>query len=253
MKQKILSTKALYKDYINGKNTINVLKDVNLEIYDGEFTIIMGPSGSGKSTLLYCLSGIDSVTSGDVCFMDKKISDLKEKEISVLLSNEFGFVFQQMQLVSNLTLYENIAIAGYHGNKYKTSEVDTRTDELLKMVKLDEQRNNLPTQCSGGEQQRAAVARALINKPKLLFADEPTGALNQSNSQQVLNLLTQANSEGQSVLMVTHDVKSAIRANRILYFEDGCIRGELELSPYITDDKKSREAKVSEWLNKMMW
>jgi len=253
MKQKILSTQALHKDYINGKNTISVLKDVNLEIYDGQFTVIMGPSGSGKSTLLYCLSGIDSVTSGDVYFMDKKISDLKEKEISVLLSNEFGFVFQQMQLVSNLTLYENIAVAGYHGNKYKTSEVDTRTDEFLKRFNLIEQRNNLPTQCSGGEQQRAAVARALINKPKLLFADEPTGALNKSNSQQVLNLLTQANSEGQSVLMVTHDVKSAIRASRILYFEDGCIRGELELSPYNTDDIKSREAKLSEWLNKMMW
>ena len=186
MKQKILSTQALHKDYINGKNTISVLKDVNLEIYDGQFTVIMGPSGSGKSTLLYCLSGIDSVTSGDVYFMDKKISDLKEKEISVLLSNEFGFVFQQMQLVSNLTLYENIAVAGYHGNKYKTSEVDTRTDEFLKRFNLIEQRNNLPTQCSGGEQQRAAVARALINKPKLLFADEPTGALDSKSSRMLL-------------------------------------------------------------------
>ena len=248
-----LEVSGVKKSYGEGGSYVQVLKGINTGVEKGQMCVIQGTSGSGKSTLLYCLSGIDSVTSGDVYFMDKKISDLKEKEISVLLSNEFGFVFQQMQLVSNLTLYENIAVAGYHGNKYKTSEVDTRTDEFLKRFNLIEQRNNLPTQCSGGEQQRAAVARALINKPKLLFADEPTGALNKSNSQQVLNLLTQANSEGQSVLMVTHDVKSAIRASRILYFEDGCIRGELELSPYNTDDIKSREAKLSEWLNKMMW
>ena len=253
MKHKILSTKALQKDYINGNNTTSVLKDIDLEIYDGDFTVIMGPSGSGKSTLLYCLSGIDSVTSGKVWFNDKEISGLGEKEIAALLAGEFGFVFQQMHLVSNLTLFENIAVAGYHSKKYKSSEVNSRTEELLKKVNLTEQQNNLPSQCSGGEQQRAAVARALIKKPKLVLTDEPTGLLNQSNSQQVLDLLTQVNSAGQSVLMVTHDVKSAIRASRILYLEDGNIRGELKLPSYSADDKKSREAKVSEWLNKMMW
>lgn len=245
MKEIILSGKGLHKSF--GSST--VMDNVDIDIYAGDFTVIMGPSGAGKSTLLYCLSGMDSLTSGQVLFKGQDISHLSEKGMAKLRAREFGFVFQQTHLVSNLTLFENVAVAGYAG---KSEEVDRRANELLEQMNVGSAKGRLPNQVSGGEAQRAAIARAMINRPALLFADEPTGALNKSNSQEVMNLLSRLNAQGQSKLMVTHDTRAALRGNRLLYLEDGKIVDELGLSPYSGDDR-AREQEITGWLSEMRW
>lgn len=249
----ILKTKDLCKSFANNGEQNHVLNQVNLEIFQGDFTVIMGSSGSGKSTLLYCISGMDTITSGEVWYDGKNISSYKEKETALLRRGDFGFVFQQMHLVSNLTLFENVAVPGYLNKKRTANEINERTRELFKQVNIKDAMKRLPSQVSGGEQQRAAIARAVINEPKLLFADEPTGALNRKNTQDVMELLTKLNEGGQSILMVTHDVKSALHGNRLLYLEDGRIMGELKLPPYKKEEAKNRETQISSWLASMSW
>ena len=158
-----------------------------------------------------------------------------------------------MHLVSNLSLYENIVVPGFLNKEKSSAEVKKRGEELLEKMNIDHIKTHLPSQVSGGEQQRCAIARAVINSPRLLFADEPTGALNRKNTTDVLNLLTQLNENGQSILMVTHDIRAALRATRILYLEDGKIMGELSLPPYNPEEEKSRETQVNAWLTSMEW
>ncbi len=253
MKQVLLSAKNLCKSFAHNGNQNHVIDQVSLDIYQGDFTVIMGASGSGKSTLLYCLSGMDSVTSGQVIYQEKEISSLKEKEIARLRVEEFGFVFQQMYLVSNLSLMENVVIPGFLKKGRTAAQVRERAGALLKKVNIDEVKDRLPAQVSGGEAQRAAVIRGMINEPGLLFADEPTGALNRKNTDDVLGLLSVLNEEGQSILMVTHDIRAAIRATRLVYLEDGKIGGEMTMMPYRDEDVKSREAQVNAWLSSMNW
>lgn len=229
------------------------LNQVDVDIYDKDFTVIMGSSGAGKSTLLYALSGMDYISEGKVLYKGKEISRLKEKEMARLRAQEFGFVFQQTHLVSNLTLLENVTVAGYVSKKESGKDVQKRADILLKQMEVAEVKNRLPSQVSGGEAQRAAIARAMVGQPSILFADEPTGALNKSNTTEVLNLLTDLNRSGQSILMVTHDMRAAVRGNRILYLEDGRVLDELELLQYSELDEKQREVKVSQWLSAMQW
>ncbi len=226
------------------------MQNIDVDIYAGDFTVIMGSSGAGKSTLLYCLSGMDSLTGGEVLFKGQPITGLSEKKMAALRAKEFGFVFQQTHLVSNLTLFENVAVAGYAG---KAADVNTRAHALLEQMHVGDAENRLPNQFSGGEAQRAAIARAMINKPVLLFADEPTGALNKANSQEVMNLLTELNAQGQSVLMVTHDPRAALRGNRLLYLEDGKILDELGLPAYRPEDERERETEISGWLSGLGW
>lgn len=230
-----------------------VLDQVDISIYEGDFTVIMGSSGAGKSTLLYVLSGMDPVSGGKVFYRDREITSLKEKQMADLRAKEFGFVFQQTNLVSNLTLFENVAVAGYVGKKGNTEEIRDRAGRLLRQMKIDKAQNRFPSQVSGGEAQRAAIARAMVGKPGLLFADEPTGALNRSNTTEVLNLLTDLNRSGQSILMVTHDLRAAARGNRILYLEDGKILDELRLPPYSEIREQDRESQVSGWLSGLRW
>lgn len=253
MKNAVLSAKKLCKSFAHNGGQVHVLTHVDLDLYEGDFTVIMGASGSGKSTLLYALSGMDRATSGEVVYDGRDIVKLKEKELAKLRYTDFGFIFQQMHLVSNLTLFENVAVPGYLNKSRSAVEVRKRADELLEQMSVSHIKDHLPTQVSGGEQQRSAVARAVINSPRVLFADEPTGALNRKNTTDVLNLLTQLNKDGQSVLMVTHDMRAALRANRILYIEDGKIIGELSLTPYSSDEEKSREAQVNAWLTSLEW
>ena len=170
-----------------------------------------------------------------------------------LRAEEFGFVFQQTHLVSNLTLLENVLVAGYVGKKDSAEKVRERAENLLRQMDVEEAKNRLPSQVSGGEAQRAAIARAMIGNPGLLFADEPTGALNQANTREVLGLLTDLNRKGQSILMVTHDLRAAARGNRILYLEDGKICDELALEPYNEMEEKRRERDVSQWLSGLRW
>lgn len=253
MKKSILSVNDLCKSFANNGEQNHILSNVNLEIYEKEFTVIMGASGSGKSTLLYCLSGMDSITAGRVIYQDCCISEYKENQLALLRRGDFGFVFQQMHLISNLTLFENIAVPGYLVKTVTTQQVKERTNMLLAKMHLSEVAKHLPSQVSGGEQQRAAIARAIISNPKLLFADEPTGALNRKNTMDVLDLLTTINKDGQSILMVTHDIRAAIRADRILYLEDGKIIGEINLAPFVAEEAKSRESQINYWLASMSW
>ena len=247
MKEAVLSGKSITKSY--GEN--KVLHGINLEIYSGDFTVIMGSSGSGKSTLLYALSGMDCFDSGQLFYRGQGIANASEKEMTRLRAGNFGFVFQQTHLISNLTLHENIRMAGLIGN-LSDEESKMRTDDLIRRMKLEDAKDRLPSQVSGGEAQRAAVARAVINRPAILFADEPTGALNKANSEEVLNLLSSLNREGQSVLLVTHDREAALRGNRVLYLEDGAIIGELDLSLYEGKDK-AREERLAVWLGGLGW
>ena len=247
MKESILSGKKITKSF--GDNT--VLHGIDIDLFTGDFTVIMGSSGSGKSTLLYALSGMDRISSGQLIYRGRDITNASEKELTRLRSGDFGFVFQRTHLISNLTLSENIRMAALIGS-LSEKESRQRTDTLIAQMNLDGAKDRLPSRVSGGEAQRAAVARAVINTPSLLFADEPTGALNRANSEEILNLLSSLHSEGQSVLLVTHDKEAALRGNRILYLEDGSITGELVLSNYAGKDKL-REEKLSAWLEGLGW
>ncbi len=252
-KKRVMTVKGVCKSFaLNGGQT-HVLSGVDMEIYEGEFVVIMGKSGSGKSTLLYALSGMDRATAGEVIYKDKDIVKMKEKELTKLRCCEFGFIFQQMHLVSNLTIYENIAVPGYLNKNVSEKETNKKTDELLEKVGISDIKEHLPSQCSGGEQQRCAVARAVINDPVIIFADEPTGALNKKSTLEVLDIMTALNKKGQCIMMVTHDSRAALRADRILYIEDGKISGELKLSPYDASDEKSRDTQVTSWLSSMGW
>ena len=253
MKNTILSAKGLCKSFAHNGVQNHILSNLDIEIYEGDFTVIMGASGSGKSTLLYALSGMDRATGGKVIYNERDIVKMSERELARLRHGDFGFVFQQMHLVSNLSLFENVAVPGYLNKTRSAEEVNKRAEELLEKMGIVGIKTQLPSQCSGGEQQRCAIARAVINSPKLLFADEPTGALNRKNTTEVLNLLTDLNGSGQSILMVTHDSRAALRATRIIYIADGAVIGDLDLPPYTPETEKSREAQVAAWLSSMEW
>lgn len=267
MKETIIKAVDVQKSFANNGDLTAVLTNVNMDIYAGDFTVIMGSSGSGKSTLLYAISGMDRATSGKVNYKNPDtreevdITSIKEKKLGALRANDFGFVFQQMHLVSNLSLLENVCVTGYLNKSRSAADTKKKAEKLLDRMGLSEVKDNLPSRVSGGEQQRCAIARAVINDPVLLFADEPTGALNRKNTTEVLNLLTELNENGQSIVMVTHDIKAALRGNRILYLDDGNIAGELELSKYGEKDKagellqsnKAREAQVNAWLESLDW
>lgn len=253
MKEVLISAKSVEKEFKESGNSNIVIDNVNLDIYKGDFTVIMGTSGAGKSTLLYILSGMENVNHGKVLYKNKDITKYSEKQMSKLRTNEFGFVFQQTYLVSNLTLFENVAIAGFLNNDMTEKQAKERALNLLEGLNIKDAKNRLPIHCSGGELQRAAIARAIINNPSILFADEPTGALNKNNTNEVLNLLTMLNNENQSILMVTHDVRAASRGNRILYLEDGKIIGEKNLPKFEEDSQKQREEELNKWLTDLEW
>ena len=253
MKKTILSAKGLCKSFAHNGGQNHILSHVDLDIYEGDFTVVMGVSGSGKSTLLYALSGMDRATSGQVLYQGEDITAYQEKKLAFLRHTDFGFIFQQMHLVSNLSLFENVAVPGYLSKEKPTYSVNQRARVLLARMGLSGMVKRLPSQVSGGEQQRAAIARSVINSPALLFADEPTGALNRSNTTAVLDLLSDLNAEGQSILMVTHDVHCALRATRILYLEDGAVTSELSLPPYDAQQEGSRKTQVNAWLSSMKW
>lgn len=252
MKSKIISTKDLCKTYVSDGVQFHAIRNINLEIYENEFTVIMGSSGSGKSTLLYLLSGLDNVTAGEVSFEELRVDLMNEKKTSKFRRESIGFVFQAINLVPNLTLLENTAISGYLKEKNR-KKVNDKALELLKLMDLKEQARRLPSQVSGGQQQRAAIARGLINNPTVLFADEPTGSLNSSQGENVLDILTDINLKGQTIVMVTHDIKAACRADRILFLKDGQIDGDLQLDKYSEEKIEQREKLIFDYLTEKGW
>ncbi|MBR5371810.1 MAG: ABC transporter ATP-binding protein [Oscillospiraceae bacterium] len=252
-KQPILTAKGVCKSFAHNGGQVHILNGIDLTLYAGDFTVIMGASGSGKSTLLYALSGMDRATAGEINYKGSNLVQMREKDLTALRCGDFGFIFQQMHLVSNLSLKENITVPGYLSKSRTAAETDARADQLLEQMGLSHIASHLPSQCSGGEQQRCAVARAVIHEPALLFADEPTGALNKKNTVEVLDLLTALNRGGQSILMVTHDPRAARRANRVVYLSDGRIISELLLPPYDAAQEKQREEQVGAWLTSLEW
>lgn len=248
----IIKTKKLCKNFKTGEEEQQVLKNLDIEIYENDFTVIMGASGSGKSTLLYALSGMDTPTSGSIKFFDMEISKMNNDKLAVFRRENCGFVFQQMFLLDNMSIMDNILASGYLVSKNRKEIVEDAKDLLKKVGLTKIIWNKFPSQLSGGENQRAAIVRALINKPKVVFADEPTGALNSMSGKAVLDVLTAVNENNQSIIMVTHDLKSARRGNRILYIRDGIICGECNLGKYVSGDKKRHE-KLTDFLNEMGW
>jgi len=253
MKNVILSAKDVSKSFAHNGGQIHVISHLDLDIYESDFTVIMGASGSGKSTLLYALSGMDKATGGSVIYNNIELTNATENELARLRHTDFGFIFQQMHLVNNLSLFENIVVPAYLNKNKSKEEIINKALQLLDLMSISHVKDHLPSQVSGGEQQRCAIARAVINDAKLLFADEPTGALNKTNTIEVLNLLTNLNNNGQSILMVTHDIRAALRATRVIYLEDGRVKGEITLPPYKLEDEKSRETQLNTWLSSMKW
>lgn len=249
----ILEAKMLCKTFSNGGLQQHVLKNLNISIYRNDFTVIMGSSGSGKSTLLYALSGMDKPTLGTLHFCGEEISKYNNDQLAIFRRKHCGFVFQQIYLNDTMSILDNIFISGYLVNKNR-KEVVQRAKKLLKQVNIDEESyNKFSSQLSGGEAQRVGIVRALINKPEIVFADEPTGALNSTNAQNVLDIITEMNNDGQSVVMVTHDIKTALRANRILYLKDGIIIDELTLEKFTSKDDSKRIKILQSFLDGMGW
>ena len=247
-----LKTEKLSKSFSSGGAMQHVLKNIDLQLYKGNFTVIMGASGAGKSTLLYALSGMDTPSLGTITFGNETISDMSSDKLAVFRRRHCGFVFQQIYLIDGMNVMDNVLAAGLLVNKDK-KELTRRARELFRAVDItEEMQRKFPTQISGGEAQRVGIARALINSPEILFADEPTGALNSQMGLDVLDTLTGFNEQGQSVVMVTHDMRSARRGNRILYLKDGVIMGECNLGKYKPGDRQRHE-KLAAFLAEMGW
>ena len=251
----ILEVRDLCKTYIVNKRQNNVLKNVNFTVSEGEMVAIMGPSGSGKSTLLYAVSGMDSITAGEVNFCGKNIAKMGEKELANLRLDEMGFIFQQMYMLKNLTILDNIILPAVQSKKNNETRKETvaRGEELMRKLGIIDIADNDINEVSGGQLQRACICRSMINKPKVLFADEPTGALNRTSSNEVMEELVKLNQEGTTIMMVTHDAKVAAKCSRVLYIVDGNIKGEY-ISPKDSEIKeKDRERLLNNWLMELGW
>lgn len=249
----ILKTEKLCKSFSNDGSQQHVIKNLDLEIMENDFTVIMGSSGSGKSTLLYALSGMDKPTLGKVFFGDEEITQYNNDQLAIFRRNHCGFVFQSIYLLENMNVLDNIMTGALVARK-NSPELVAKVKELLNRVGIEENLwKKYPNQLSGGECQRVGIVRAVINDPKVLFADEPTGSLNSSAGQDVLDIFTGLHESGQSIVIVTHDLKTALRGNRVLYLKDGKVEGEHRMENYGRDDMKQRKAKLQDFLNEMGW
>ncbi len=252
----IIEVKDLCKTYIVNKRQNNVLRNVNFSVAPGEMVAVMGPSGSGKSTLLYTVSGMDSLTAGDVIFDGQSIGSMSPRELSRLRLDRMGFVFQQMYMLRSLTIMDNILLPSRQSKKIRESrkEKNERARMLMKRQGIMDVADSGIDEVSGGQLQRACLCRSLINKPDVIFADEPTGALNRAASDEVMDMLGAVNREGTTVMLVTHDVKVAARCTRVMYIVDGNIRGEYNLDIYDgVSPLREREHALTAWLMEMGW
>ena len=226
----LLELKHIYKNYLQDKIVIPVLKDVNISIDEGEYVAIMGPSGSGKTTLMNIIGCLDRPTKGEFLLEGESIVDYNENRLSDLRLNTLGFVFQSFQLMPRESALDNVSLPlSYAGVKKK--ERKERAQKALERVGLGDRSGFRPTQLSGGQKQRVAIARAMVNNPKILLADEPTGALDQKSGKQIMELFQSLNDEGVTIVMITHDINIAKQAKRILHIVDGEI---------FTDDEEGK-------------
>lgn len=254
--ENVLNVKDLCKTYIVNKRQNNVLKNVSFTVSEGEMVAVMGPSGSGKSTLLYTVSGMDNVTAGDVEFCGENIAKMNERDLANLRLNEMGFIFQQMYMLKNLTVLDNIILPAIQSDKHDESRKETleRGEDLMRKLGIVEIADNDINEVSGGQLQRACICRSMINKPRMIFADEPTGALNRASSDEVMEELAGINEEGTTIMLVTHDTKVAAKCTRVLYIVDGNIQGEYNLGKYQSGQQlRERERSLTNWLMEMGW
>lgn len=252
----ILEVRDLCKTYIVNKRQNNVLKNINLTINSGEMVAVMGPSGSGKSTLLYTVSGMDEPSAGQVIFDGKELSGLNAKDLAKIRLDDMGFIFQQMYMLRNLSIGDNILLPAFQSKIPGRSRKDKvrRGQKLMRRLGIIEIAENDVNEVSGGQLQRACICRSMINSPKMLFADEPTGALNRASSDGVISELAGLNRDGTTILFVTHDVKVASSCSRVLYLVDGSISGQYNLDQEKPGaDSRERERALSSWLMDMGW
>lgn len=251
-KEAVISARKLKKSFASQDMEQIIFDNLDLDIYRGDFTVIMGSSGAGKSTLLYSLSGMDRPTSGEIEFSGENLMKLSDDKLAVFRRKSCGFVFQQIYLLEKMSLMDNVITAGALVCNNK-KDIIKRAEELFEMVNIPEATTKkCSSQISGGEAQRAGIVRAVINQPDVVFADEPTGALNSGNSDAVLDVFTKLHYNGQSIIMVTHDKKSALRGNRVIYLKDGKISGECDLGSYRQNDIRRTE-RLDSFLSEMGW
>lgn len=243
--KKVIIGDQIVKCFGEGDEKRNVLDGVSACINEGEFVAVMGPSGSGKSTLMFALSGTDRVNSGKVVVDGQDLSELGEIELADLRRTKMGFVFQQPTMLKNLNILDNIILPSMRGNRKNAAAMTKKARTLMKRVGIAELEKRDITQVSGGQLQRAGICRALINSPRIIFGDEPTGALNSKSAEEIMDLFSEINAEGTAVMLVTHDAKVAARTERILFMRDGKIVSELMLPKFNGTDLEGRVEKVT--------
>lgn len=243
--KRIIDGEHISKCYGEGNEKRNVLDSASAWVDEGEFVSIMGPSGSGKSTLLFALSGMDSINSGKVSFNGRDLSGMRENELADLRRREMGFVFQQPTMLKNLNILDNIILPSTYGNRKNLAAIRAKAKALMEKMGIAELERRDITQVSGGQLQRAGICRALMASPKIIFADEPTGALNSVSAGEVMDIFSEIGAGGTAVLLVTHDAKIAVRTERVLFMGDGAIVGEMRLIRWDGKDADARMKKIT--------
>lgn len=243
----------IIKSFGEGEEKRNVLDGISVEIKEGEFVCVMGPSGSGKSTLLYALSGMDCVDSGKVIFDGTDLLSLKEAGLADIRRSKMGFIFQQPTLLRNLNILDNILLPSMRNGSKNVTQLTEKSMTLMNKAGISGLEMRDVTQASGGQLQRVGICRALMGDPKIIFGDEPTGALNSTSASEIMSLLGEIHRTGVSILLVTHDIKVAARTERVLYILDGKIAEEYRPGIYdeTRDDLKTRVEDLTAWLTGM--
>ena len=244
----LLIGKNIRKSYGEGNEKQVVLDNVSVSIKTGEFISIMGPSGSGKSTLMYVLSGMDVPEGGNVTFDGDDLAVIKEKDLAEIRRTKMGFIFQQPSLLKNLNIGDNIILTSVRSNRKNMKDILIKADNLMKMTGIENLKNRNINEVSGGQLQRAGICRSLMNDPKIIFGDEPTGALNSKSAEEIMDLLRDINNKGTTIVLVTHDPKVASKTERIMFMSDGKIQSELKLSKY---DGKNIDERMEKILGEM--
>lgn len=253
MMNEIITCKNIVRFFGEGDEKRNVLDSVSIDVREGEFVSVMGPSGSGKSTLMFALSGMDKIDSGSVIFDGRDLATLKENESADMRRTKMGFIFQQPTLLKNLNILDNIILPSVHRKKHDTARSIEKARKLMRSAGISELEKRDITQASGGQLQRAGICRALMSDPKIIFGDEPTGALNSKSANEIMKLLADIHRNGTTILLVTHDVKVAAKTGRVLYMLDGKIAGEYTPGAFegTVGDLREREERLTAWLAEM--
>ena len=241
MSQNILEINNLIKSFNNNEEkATTVLKDISFQVQAGEFLTVMGPSGSGKSTLLYCVSGMDSIDSGQVVLDGQEISDLSEEEASKLRLIKMGFIIQSPTMLKNLNIIDNIVLPAFKNGKEDKKAIYEKARELMEATSIGSLTERTINKVSGGELQRASICRAMINQPAIIFGDEPTGALNSKTSLEIINLLKKINDKGSTIILVTHDPKVAMASKRVIFMKDGQISSDLKIDGLSDEERREK-------------